>query len=169
MKNAEELAYYTRINRGAMQEWFNCEYKHAEGLLNKWIKEFRIRSRKDDELVSDIAAYDLEGDVITQNYIAALVKCREQFTWDAVTGAIDIVLQEMAEHLSYHMRTQYPCLRHTHYVVMRANKMGECVMYIGPYGMTSETACRLFGDGGIFMTQGFAACSSLFSNIGFFQ
>lgn len=168
MKNAKELAHYTHINQGAMREWWNREYKHAEELLNKWIKEFRIKSKKDNELVNDIAAYDLEGSVVIYNYMVALLKCHKEYTLDTVTGAIDIVFQQMAEILSNHMRTEYPCLRHTHRVVMRANKMQECVMYIGLYGMDSETACQLFGDGGVFMTQGFAACIPLFSSIRLF-
>lgn len=168
MKNSKELAYYTGGNSGAMQEWYNREYKHTQNVLNTWLKDYRISSKKDNELVRDIAAYDLEGDVIFQNYIRALLKCREEYTMDTVTGAVDIVLQEMAEKLSEHMRRRYPCLQ-THYVIMRANKSRECVMYIGPFYMDSETACRLFGDGGVFMTQGLAACNSLFGNIGFFQ
>lgn len=169
MKNAKELAHYTQVNLGAMREWCNREYKHAEGLLNMWIKESNIKSRKDNDLVSDIVTFDLHGDVIVQNYMRALIKCQEPYTMDTVTGAIDIVLQEMAENLTYHMRTQYPCLRRTHYVVMRANKFCECVMYIGPYNMNSQSAYHLFGDEGVFMTQGLTICMPLTENITLFQ
>ena len=84
MKNSKELAYYTGGNSGAMQEWYNREYKHAQNVLNTWLKDYRISSKKDNELVRDIAAYDLEGDVIFQNYIRALLKCREEYTMDTV-------------------------------------------------------------------------------------
>lgn len=169
MKNAKELAHYTLSNQGEMREWWNWEYKYVEEVLNKWIKEVRIKSKKDNELVRDIVLCDLEGRNIIYNYMLALQKCRQDYTLDTITDAIDIVFQEMAEILSNHMRTEYPCLSHTHQVVIRVNKMQECVMYIGFYGMDSETACQLFGDGGVFMTQGFAACKQLFDSIGLFQ
>ena len=165
MKNTYELAQYTRLNGKHQTEWWNFEYKHAEKLLNSWIKDYRIWSKKDNELVQDIAAYDLEGRVIVENYMRMLIRCNESYTVDTVTGAIDIILQDMAEALSTHMRNQYPCLRHTHYVVMRANKMGECVMYIGPYGITAPTALSLLDDDGVFMTQGLAAFRLHFNEI----
>lgn len=169
MKSVSELVHYTHINNGPMREWSNREYKHAEELLNQWIKSCRIASKKDNELIRDFYFADLGGSVIFQNYISALIRCGEEYSADTVTDAVDILLQEMAEKLSYQMRTRYPCLRHMHYVVMRANKMMECVMYIGPYGFESESAYRLFCDGGMFMTQGLAACSSLTGSIGLFQ
>lgn len=169
MKNVRELAHYTHVNQGPMREWCNREYKHAEELLNKWIKSCRIESKQDNELVYDIGVFDLEGSVVFQNYMRALLKCGEQYSPDTVTGAVDIVLQEMAEKLSNQMRTRYPCLRHMHHVVMRANKMMECVMYVGPYGIESESAYRLFCDGGVFMTQGLAVCKSLFGTIQLFK
>lgn len=174
MKNAKELAHYTNINMGPMREWYNHEYKYAEKILNTWIKDSRIGSKKDDEIVSDFNAYNLNGNVIINNYSVALLKCEighsncPFYSLDIMTGALDIVFQEMADSLMTHMRNQYPCLR-THYVVMRANKMGECVMYIGPYGHNSETAFRLFGDDGVFMTQGLSACIPLLSSIRFFK
>lgn len=161
MKSVEELAHYTYINGDAMRDWYNKEYKHAESLLNTWLKDFHISSKKDDELVRDIAAYDLEGRIIVSNYMKALLKCHKEYTMDTVTGAIDIVLQEMAEKLSGHIHRRYPCLR-THHVIMRANQSRECVMYIGPYYFDSPVACQLFGDEGVFMTQGMAECFSLF-------
>ncbi len=168
MKNAKELAYYTRANKGAMLEWYNREYKHAENVLNNWFKDCHISSKNDDDIVCDINAYDIENGVTIQNYIKALLKCNEDYTMDTVTGAIDIVFQEMAKKLTENMHRRYPCL-HTHYVVMRANRLRECVMYIGPFKSNSKSAYRLFGDGGVFMTQGLAACGPLFGSIGFFQ
>lgn len=166
MKNAKELAYYTAyVNQGDLRKWCIRENKYSEDLLNRFIKEYHIGNKKDTELVREHTAFNREGGITFANYMTALTNCWEEYTLDTAAEAIDIVFQEMAENLTERMHRLYPCLQRTHVIVMRANKMRECVMYIGPNYFFSQRAHLLFSDGGVFMTQGFSACGPLFNNI----
>lgn len=170
MKTAEELANYTYLNQIHMRKWYKGEYKYAEGILEKWAKKHRIKNRKNGELLRGTAElYDLGGNSIVQHYMIALLACKEEYTLETATGSIDIVFQEIARKLTDYMRTLYPCLAHSHCVIMRANEMAECVMYIGPSGTHSDTVCDLFDDDGVFMTEGIAECVPLFNNIELFD
>lgn len=168
MKNSKELVEYTLNSLSPMREWWNREYKNAENCFKSWLKDFHINNKKDDELVRDYNLYNLDGNVIFHNYTLGLVKAHEEFTMDTVVVTIDILLQEMAKILSNHMHNQYPCLQN-HYVVMRANKFKECVMFIGPLYKNPEASYLLFGDEGVFVTQGLEACYQSFNNIDFFK
>ena len=124
MKNSKELVEYTLKNTGAMRSWYNNLCQYVEKFLKSWINDYHISNKKDNESVRNFVAYSLDGKAIIYNYSIALLKCNEEFTTDTIIGAIDILLQEMAKNLSYHMHNQYPCLQN-HYVVMRANKFKE--------------------------------------------
>lgn len=167
MKKPEEMARYTLKNMGPLREWYNLEYKNAKRKLDQWLKVAKPDDMSGNELIRAFALYDLEGQVVTYNYMLGLTECREEFSQPLMLVALDLVLQEMGHRMTEQMHTEHPNLRRTHKIIMRANRMGECIMYIGPTtavladGRIRYAEEKIFADGGTFMTQGSEGCLAM--------
>lgn len=171
MKTAEELKNYTFKNMGPMRKWCVSEIDYMEQLLKQWITINNIGKKTPVEIInnSKICLYELEGLKTLTGYEAALYKCKEQFTYDVATIAVDLALQELAQRIYERTWSQYPQLQNLFFMIVRFNKFAESIMYIGPYYHTSSLAYKLFCDDGVFMTQGLEECKSLFHQIQIFS
>ena len=164
MKGPEELARYTVNNMGPLRKWYNLEYNNAKKRLDQWVGNTEPDNMSDNDLIRAFALYDLEGQVVIYNYMLGLIECKQEFLQPVMLAALDLVLQEMGHQMTARMHDAHPKLKRAHEIIMRANQMGECIMYIGPTtvvladGRIRYAKAKIFADGGTFMTQGSEEC-----------